>query len=133
MGRTSTGVCEDGDNSADGGFEDLLILIPASGALAGVLKRMASHGLLKRLPYLLETSPFPVNRGYVGASSSWSGANHSASLRCERCIREQLTFQSELAYLPGIAQPIPAERQKTREILFLLSDFCRYAAGRGEP
>ena len=34
---------------------------------------MASHGLQKRLPYVLVASPFPVNRDYVGASSSWSG------------------------------------------------------------
>ena len=31
----------------------------------------------KRLPYPLETSPSPVNRDYMGASSSWAGANHA--------------------------------------------------------
>ena len=38
----------------------------------------------KQLPYILEASPSPVNRDYMGASSSWSGANLPQNLHCER-------------------------------------------------
>jgi hypothetical protein len=55
---------------------------------------MASHGLLKRLPYRLETSPSPANCDYVGACSSWSGA-HLRQDSLPHDLMKQFSFQSQ--------------------------------------
>ena len=64
---------------------------------------MASHGLLKRLPYVLEASPFPVSRDYMGADSSWSGAIHTRLwITNARCDLVQFGYQIQIHGLVGI-------------------------------
>jgi hypothetical protein len=77
--------------------------------------QMACHGLLKRLPYPLETSPSPVNRDYMGASSSWSGAIHTQTEPCERVLLKQFPFQIKTPCLPANSAQPYRNPPKTRD------------------
>lgn len=53
----------------------------------------------ERLPYRLEASPSPANRDYVGASSSWFGANRNAIVTSRRCCNLRAKRETALFWL----------------------------------
>jgi len=79
---------------------------------------MASHGLLKRLPYTLKASPFPVNRGCVGASSSWFGGATCASGRLRTMALDAIHSPIENALFPSACRTQAKLRARKRETRF---------------
>lgn len=85
------------------------------------VRPMASHGLQKQLPYLLKASPVPVSRDYMGADSSWSGANRAQSTFCDRLYRSNQAAKRkeiDLAGIQGMSRGFAYKKRRTAFRLF---------------
>jgi hypothetical protein len=78
----------------------------------------------KQLPYTLEASPSPVNRGYMGASSSWSGVNHAQNISANIGTAAIAMPNREMHVCPQKTLPHSNSRQKSGEIRAEAPVFC---------